>query len=831
MLPPRSTLLSLLLIINTTSATSLPDLSSPHHLLAHLSSLMSNITSISSTRPHVEPGPPGTVVLAEGEEAVVRCEVWHQANYTVMWSKAHRAGDRLLTVNGETVTRDGRVGVVHEERKEEIDNYLLTISSLTAADSGLYTCEVNTEPPLRSFYQLEVVAVVEEVSSSPLSCCAARNVTAACRGFCSVDSVLAGDVGSSPAACEAEFPAIVSCMADGRDHQPCCAAAGVPPACRDMCRGEYTVVTDHLRSQFDCSRHLRPTLACISEGLRALPRRPTQLVVEPVNDTALLVYWASPAQPTHTTFQVNVTFLHKLQSVYSLYDSVRPGGEGEHAATILLTLPTNQTRVEVAGLKVFSLYTVSVLAENLEGRSLPSYSVRAATLLKGAKVDKGFVMAPSLPDTAACCARAEVPERCRRRFCDPLGLATVTEEDVVECGRYSTPIFACIADGADHSPCCQARGVPAPCHSLCSGSQTALSAALLCLPQLPEVASCLVEGLGVLPSAPTSLRYSNSHPTWGLLQWAAPATLGDTVIHYTVGLREEGGAWELATGLHSPHVLDHLRPGATYQVWVEGLNSHGRGARSTTLELSTPPLEVEVPAYSQGDCCRAALMRPECRPLCDYNVTLATLELLAPHCGDELSVVVRCAAGGRDHAPCCQQRGVPAACHSLCRGVDHGAFLTHECMTHIGQVVQCWEEGVGALPAPPEGVKAVVVATDQATIAWTQGREEEGTPSDYYNLYYKHFNGTQNATSLFSGATVLNTTEPMVTVSGLEKDQVYQFFVVGVNGAGRSLPSSVVTVAASMAAWEGRVEGAPSPPHQLRVDGKSVDWIQVRVPI
>ena len=34
-------------------------------------------------------------------------------------------------------------------------------------------------------------------------------------------------------------------------------------------------------------------------------------------------------------------------------------------------------------------------------------------------------------------------------------------------------------------------------------------------------------------------------------------------------------------------------------------------------------------------------------------------------CADELAVMVRCAAAGRDHAPCCSQRGVPQRCLSL----------------------------------------------------------------------------------------------------------------------------------------------------------------------
>ena len=36
------------------------------------------------------------------------------------------------------------------------------------------------------------------------------------------------DPGTNPSECEADFPNIVKCMADGRDHLPCCLDQGIP---------------------------------------------------------------------------------------------------------------------------------------------------------------------------------------------------------------------------------------------------------------------------------------------------------------------------------------------------------------------------------------------------------------------------------------------------------------------------------------------------------------------------------------------------------------------------------------------------------------------------
>ena len=74
-------------------------------------------------------------------------------------------------------------------------------------------------------------------------------------------------VGNSPTECEADFPNIVNCMADGRDHLPCCLDQGIPEVCSDLCRGEYTVQQDNIKSLFSCSSYTAPTLACIAVGV------------------------------------------------------------------------------------------------------------------------------------------------------------------------------------------------------------------------------------------------------------------------------------------------------------------------------------------------------------------------------------------------------------------------------------------------------------------------------------------------------------------------------------------------------------------------------------
>lgn len=55
-----------------------------------------------------------------------------------------------------------------------------------------------------------------------------------------------------------------------RNHVPCCIEEGVPDICQDVCRGEYTMITDNIKTHFSCSAYTEQTLACIVEGIGKL---------------------------------------------------------------------------------------------------------------------------------------------------------------------------------------------------------------------------------------------------------------------------------------------------------------------------------------------------------------------------------------------------------------------------------------------------------------------------------------------------------------------------------------------------------------------------------
>lgn len=63
-------------------------------------------------------------------------------------------------------------------------------------------------------------------------CCISMNVSSKCLGFCNIHSIIDGTAGVEPDVCESDFPRIVKCMADGRNHLPCCERKNIPDVCQ-----------------------------------------------------------------------------------------------------------------------------------------------------------------------------------------------------------------------------------------------------------------------------------------------------------------------------------------------------------------------------------------------------------------------------------------------------------------------------------------------------------------------------------------------------------------------------------------------------------------------
>lgn len=105
-----------------------------------------------------------------------------------------------------------------------------------------------------------------------------------------------------------------------------------------------------------------------------------------------------------------------------------------------------------------------------------------------------------------------------------------------------------------------------------------------------EYTNCLLQGYGVLPSEPTKVRITDIGTEYAILEWAAPKTLGDTVLHYNIHYRladNEDDEYKSIRKVHSPYVVEGLESFTDYEVYVEAVNTHGVGTPSSRLTFST----------------------------------------------------------------------------------------------------------------------------------------------------------------------------------------------------------------------------------------------------
>lgn len=61
---------------------------------------------------------------------------------------------------------------------------------------------------------------------------------------------------------------------------------------------------------------------------------------------------------------------------------------------------------------------------------------------------------------------------------------------------------------------------------------------------MSDYSSCLLQGYGVLPSAPTKLKASLIASRFAILEWKTPKVLADTVKTYHVNVRKLGSGDE-----------------------------------------------------------------------------------------------------------------------------------------------------------------------------------------------------------------------------------------------------------------------------------------------
>ena len=143
---------------------------------------------------------------------------------------------------------------------------MLKIKNVKVSDTGMYICEVNAVPKIRRTRLLTVgeeddttglPALFNDIDHNYTDCCMEERVPSACLTFCHFKGLI-GD-GPPPnviQSCIHHLSSITKCLADGRNHMPCCQKQNIPHVCRPVCVGNFSLSTvlDH----FTCMHYTAP---------------------------------------------------------------------------------------------------------------------------------------------------------------------------------------------------------------------------------------------------------------------------------------------------------------------------------------------------------------------------------------------------------------------------------------------------------------------------------------------------------------------------------------------------------------------------------------------
>ncbi|XP_068232541.1 LOW QUALITY PROTEIN: myomesin-3-like, partial [Palaemon carinicauda] len=341
---------------------------------------------------------------------------------------------------------------------------------------------------------------------------------------------------------------------------------------------------------------------------------------------------------------------------------------------------------------------------------------------------------------------------------------------------------------------------------------------------------------------PKAITVSNIHPTFALISWSQPDLLGESVTSYHMLSRPlteptcdslwfSDVTYSIGFSEHAPYVLENLCSGTEYEVYVQALNKHGPGDQSERVIFNTPTIiheqRLQNTTYNISTCCTQVNVSPGCMPLCDYRARMTHVRKLATSCTAELSKMLRCAVGGRDHRPCCKRRGVPAACMGVCSGSFVADRATPTvCMPYIGNIMMCLEEGVGVLPGPITTLHATKVTDDSVTLVWQE--PQEGPNATMYQLHYQSVDKHSASHVVFALNNTMNLTDTVAEVKDLKKGSLYNFFVVAAIEEGISLPSSVITVNITSDSANGTsIAGVSSPPHSVVLEAKTATTLTI----
>ncbi|XP_054159728.1 Ig-like and fibronectin type-III domain-containing protein 2 [Oppia nitens] len=840
---------------------------------------------INCQTPDLSDTPQEEIRVFSGDIAFIDCVVRNGSLHTVLWKyyENSKSDAKLLSANKVIISDEKRYSVIHNE---DMDRWVLQINLTKPTDSGLYVCEVNSVPKqsvtrvlsvsypktLQSVLKTNVTVISDDFDHNFTECCAKEGIPSVCNDFCHLKGLL----NQTPRAhifaiCYAHMSSIVKCLTDGRNHMPCCERQNIPRICLGSCAGKYSLTTalEHIT----CLDYATPTLSCIAEGMQILPPPPRDVIVEVTSPSQILVKWEQNPVKSHSlidNYELNITELHSFDpKTWSLNKSSKyspPITRSEISENMkklhkldnkvnTYIIYTNQTQFTINGLKEATMYEIEMKSINKYGTSVTSNGIRVITEshiphhslekdskkpISSLKFNKTASFAPNL---RKCCSDSGVKsDFCLNTLCDPTNAEEATVGDISFCAQYANITFKCLSPDHDVTNCCEERGVSQFCQHLCSGQLVKTDFRhFICLHYIPAFSSCILESKGLLTSEPRNVVIASKHQDWALIKWSPPLKLSETVLKYHVHIREldpeidEG--YSVEPTLRSPYLIDGLKPGIKYEIYLTAINKFGmsRGSSRIIFKTKEPESNEDIElqqsdssvGYNETACCQRAVIPDICLPLCSYHLKINDGLQLGALCADHRTIrtMVRCLAGGRDHRPCCERRGVSNECLDVCIGTINQSPLAIgvKCSKYSGRILQCMVEGADSLPGIPENFHSTLVTKTSIHLQWNASKTDirSGLKHMTYQIRYSFIDSEIPPHPYDDNYSIrINVSDTKLVLTDLKPDTRYSIYVVAVNPYGYSMPSLVLLVTTQRDNEDERQEIIRSqlgPPHGIQV--------------
>lgn len=180
-----------------------------------------------------------------------------------------------------------------------------------------------------------------------------------------------------------------------------------------------------------------------------------------------------------------------------------------------------------------------------------------------------------------------------------------------------------------------------------------------------------------------------------------------------------------------------------------------------------------------------------------------------------------------DHTPCCLRRGVSKKCLPNCKGLLNQPT---ECVSYAGNIIQCFEEGTGNIPAPVENLHASSITNNSISLSWNGFDNDTNSKQVGFKDFLVQFGKVDNMTIYETVIKLENerpTTDTDVDLTDLEPNTLYRIMVTARGDFGSSLPSSMLLINTSTVNENALIFGTPSPPHSLVVSSHGATFISV----